>query len=88
LETLLVLWKKNFFTKRCAFQSSTRICKTYFRHSKNETITEAKKWKTMQKMTKFARFDKSRFFGHHLKIRRLCSKVVKIWVLTQLFMLF
>jgi hypothetical protein len=49
LETLLVLWKKIFFTKRCAFQSSTRIYKTYSRHFENKPIIEKKDEKSHKK---------------------------------------
>ena len=50
LETLLVLWNKIFLIKRCAFRSSTKIYKTYFRHSKKKCILYAKTKKLPAKM--------------------------------------
>jgi len=70
-----VLWNKYFFIKRCAFSSSTRICKEMLRLLRIDPLNGAKTvkiaWKKLQKSSFFSSITGQFFFQHIQLIYRV-----------------
>ena len=77
LETLPVLWNKIFFIKRCAFRSSTRTHKTYFRFSKKKCILHAITKKVPAKINSFCKNCIFCYNNFILKIQKTSFKTRK-----------